>query len=246
MLSVKKLYTNLAILAVTIPFLCFAFWPEIKIAYAIYHAEQLIEEKKYDEALTLIDDIIKQKAITDGVYDLRGRAHDGQKNYKAAIDDYTKSIEINPKYVRGYGFRAGDYIRLGQYQKAIDDCTKAIALDPKSPYVGNYGMRALAYNELHQYDKAIADYTQAIEIEPKVSIFYGRRGMDYQKLKQYQKAIDDYTKVIELNPNALNYFVRSLAYSKLGNESLAAIDKSAAEKLGFSKKSEETIQELLE
>ena len=40
--------------------------------------------------------------------------------YKNAIDDYSKAIDLNPDYIKAYYNRANAYLKLGQYQNAIE------------------------------------------------------------------------------------------------------------------------------
>ena len=53
-----------------------------------------------------------------------------KQNYKGAIQDYTKAIELNPKDADAYIGRGIDKHELKDYKGAIQDYTKAIELDP--------------------------------------------------------------------------------------------------------------------
>ena len=73
-------------------------------------------------------------------------------NYKQAIGDYDKAIELNPKFAKAYDNRAAAYGSLGNYRKAIEDWSKAIELDPKSAMV--YYNLGVAYWSLGNYRQA--------------------------------------------------------------------------------------------
>ena len=112
--------------------------------------------------------------------------------------DYTKAIEINPKFAESYVGRANIYTRTGDFDRAIADATKAIEIDPKNRDA--HDNRGLAYGRKGDYDHAIADSTTVIEIDPKNSHAYGVRGNAYEGKGDYDLAIADYAKLIEIEP----------------------------------------------
>ncbi|OUL43594.1 hypothetical protein B0W81_03030 [Prochlorococcus sp. HOT_208_60] len=91
------------------------------------------------------------------------------KNYKGAIEDFTKAIEIDGSFFY-------------------------TSLKKRDNY---YSLRGGAKEKLEDYQGAIDDYTKAIEILD-FDFFFKSRADAKQKLKDYQGAIDDYTKVIEI------------------------------------------------
>ena len=54
-----------------------------------------------------------------------------KSEYDSAIRDYTKAIELDPKFVDAYNNRGLSYDNKKEYDSAIRDYTKAIELDPK-------------------------------------------------------------------------------------------------------------------
>ncbi len=56
-------------------------------------------------------------------------------DYKGAIQDYTKAIELNPRYALAYHWRGNAKFSLKDYRGAIQDYTKAIELDPKNAWL---------------------------------------------------------------------------------------------------------------
>ena len=106
------------------------------------------------------------------VYFYRGSAYFKKKNFDAAIADYTKAIDANPKYVEAYGNRGNAYNEKDEYALAIADYNKAIELAPKNSMLHSllYTNRGLVYERIGDKNKAIADYKKAIVIDPSNSI----------------------------------------------------------------------------
>jgi tetratricopeptide (TPR) repeat protein len=157
----------------------------------------------------------------------RGNAYGKLKQYKRAIEDYSKAIELDLKFADAYNNRGNAYDELKQYKRAIEDYNKAIELNPT--YAMAYYNRGNAYGKLKQHEKAIEDYSKAIELDLKYADAYNNRGNAYGKLKQHEKAIEDYSKAIELNPNDADaYNNRGTAYGELQHQEEAIGDYNKA------------------
>ena len=135
----------------------------------------------------------------------RGNAKQELKEYKAAITDYDKAIELNPNFTEAYSKRGNVKSLLQEYKEAILDYDKAIELNPN--YYKAYSNRAVAKQELKEYKEAIADFDKAIELNPKYALFYSNRGDLKQILKECKDAITDYDKAIELDPKYTQAYI---------------------------------------
>ena len=81
------------------------------------------------------------------------------KDFDSAIINFTKAIELDPKYAAAYNGRGGAYGSLKKYPEAIADCTKAIKLDPTDAIA--YNNRGIAYKALGKTIEAEADFAKA-------------------------------------------------------------------------------------
>jgi len=63
----------------------------------------------------------------------------GRKEYDKAIADYTKAIQIDPKFASAYSNRGSAYGMKGEYDKAIADFNKAMELNPGIMYLYQTG-----------------------------------------------------------------------------------------------------------
>lgn len=72
-----------------------------------------------------------------------------------AIIEFTKAIEINPRYAEAYHERGLAYDAIGEYDLAISDYNKAIEINPS--YERAYNHRRLAKSAKDKSDLVISD-----------------------------------------------------------------------------------------
>jgi len=92
-----------------------------------------------------------------------------KKEYKKAIDDFTKAIGLDPNDADNYALRGMVYATTGEYDKAIADYDKAIKLDPKckNAYLG----KGAIYSVKGEHDKSFANYKKLSQLAPTDSTF---------------------------------------------------------------------------
>jgi len=81
-----------------------------------------------------------------------------QEEYGYAIDDASKAIELDPKYMKAYYRRGLCHLSVLKYQKAIEDFRTSLKLDPKN---------AIAKSQLEATQKLVRriEFEKAIEVE---------------------------------------------------------------------------------
>ncbi len=190
----------------------------------IFTAISFNRTKTWENDLTLWNDVIeKYPNNVFKSYANRGIAFSSLQQWDNAITDFTRVIEMDPRYGWGYIDRGVAYQHKGQWDKSVDDFTKAIEINEKD--FDAYAGRAVSYGVLGQLDKAITDLTKAIQMNPKYSKGYSNRGLTYANLGYLDKAIADYSKAIELDPEYRDaYTNRSLAYGRLNQWDNAIVD----------------------
>ncbi|SRR5258708_97428 len=85
-------------------------------------------------------------------------------NCGKAISEYTKSIQLNPKYPQAYNNRAYTYMRMRNYSAALSDLNKALELKPD--YIQALMNRGDIHNYYYQIDRqsAVKDYEKVIAL----------------------------------------------------------------------------------
>jgi tetratricopeptide (TPR) repeat protein len=135
---------------------------------------QYAEQKKYDDA---IRECTKQINSDVGVisnveysYMNRGIAYEAKGLLGEAIADYSKAIEIKPRYDGAYVNRGNAYKAKGLIVRAIADYNKAIELNPKNDKA--YYNRGTVYKAKGLIDQAMEDFNKTIELNPNKDITY--------------------------------------------------------------------------
>ncbi|OGS43805.1 MAG: hypothetical protein A2539_06010 [Elusimicrobia bacterium RIFOXYD2_FULL_34_15] len=91
-----------------------------------------------------------------------GRLNQDNKKHDEAIENYTKAIQIYPKFIEAYDFRGLSYYIKGKYDNAIKDFNKVIEYSPNNGMC--YMERGAAYYLKGLSDEAIKDFNKAIEL----------------------------------------------------------------------------------
>jgi tetratricopeptide (TPR) repeat protein len=163
------------------------------------------------------------------VYQYRGSAYLGLGQYDPAIDDLTKSINIQADAL-SYTLRGGAYEAQHRYDRAIPDFSAAIQLKPDVAELYLYrGNCRLAKGDTAD---SITDFNVVIQKKPGLPDGYYLRARANLLLNQNDATIGDLNKLVSLDPKwkAVALFYRALANEAKGQNALAESDfKSAAD-----------------
>jgi tetratricopeptide (TPR) repeat protein len=156
-----------------------------------------------------------------------GFAHYEAKEYRDAIADFNRVLQITSNDIDTLFYRSYLYAEIKDYDGAIAGYTELIELKPDNAVY--YYNRGIAYYGKGDYDRAIAGYTQALWLNPDYATAYHNRGAAYQNKGDHDRAIADYTQAIRINPNyAAAYNNRGNAYQNKGDHDHAIADLNQA------------------
>ncbi len=157
----------------------------------------------------------------------RGNGYLKLKQWSSAIADYSKALEVDPKYQRPYTNRAFAYLSNGDAEHAAPDADKAIKIDPNKTFA--YIVRAFADEKLDKWDAAIADFSVVIKQTNGEAQSYYNRGVAYYSKGDLDHAVADLDKTIAIDPKRADAFVyRGLARRVKGEMAGAIADHTAA------------------
>lgn len=178
-----------------------------------------------------------KKTIRSAEYFEEGIQYKKQRQFKKAIAQFSKSLELCPRITNAYYEKGIAYCYLAQHKKAVEEFTKAIQIDKS--FIKAYLKRAetkVKYPFATSMDKikkgfkeAVEDYTRILEIDPRYINAYKGRSTAYWFLKKYDLALKDINTYIKNVPDdAQAYYDRGLTYAKMGKYGWAILEYSRA------------------
>jgi tetratricopeptide (TPR) repeat protein len=157
----------------------------------------------------------------------RGNAYARQGQYDLAIQDYDKSINLDPNFAKPLNNRGVVYKKQGDYDRALQDFNAAIFID--SNYADAFANRAEIYQEKRDYPGALKDLDQAIRLQSDLGVLFNERCWIRAITGELQPALSDCNEAVRLDPNAAAGFdSRGFTYLKLGQWDLAIADFNSA------------------
>ena len=108
----------------------------------------------------------------------RGTLLYGQGDFKGAISQFTKAIDLEPAYAEAYNNLGIAHSALGELPEAIGNFKKALELNPTDAVAHiNLGN---AYNQGEDYACAILAFTHALDITPEFAEAHNGLGLAYE------------------------------------------------------------------
>ncbi len=146
------------------------------------------------------------------------RFMEGMK-YEAALEQFTKAIDIDPNSPDGYLARAEALEKMAKYDDAYEDIEKALVLDPNSVSVLYQAGRIC--NLLGRYDEALAHLNRVTAIEKRNKDVYPEKVETLLNLGYYDQALRASDTALLLRNDVRNMHDRGRVYVKLNNDLLA-------------------------
>ena len=150
----------------------------------------------------------------------RGNLLMARNKVDAAIESYTKAIELKPDYAEAYVRRGMARRAKGELAGSIEDYEKAGSIDPKATrnnrdVAESYSNRG--YNRLNEMDVegAIADFTKAAEIYPREADHFYKRGHARLINEDLEGAAADFDKALGMVERQ-NVFLQTLIHANRG------------------------------
>lgn len=157
----------------------------------------------------------------------RGMAYVNLKEFDKALQDLTKSLEINPNFGEAYFGLSFIKEAQGNLDSALLYCDKAEMHG--CPLQQLQERRAGIFEKQGSYQAAINEMTKLIQVAPSNATYYNNRGYEKNQLQQYEDAIKDLDSAIKLDSlMAFAYNNKSFALLKLKqtNDALAYANSS--------------------
>jgi tetratricopeptide (TPR) repeat protein len=149
-------------------------------------AFELLNQRKYSQAIELCNEIISKHPKHYNAYYTRGLVYHTLKDYQKAIEDYTTAIKYDDDFFSIYLNRGSVYLKQEKYEKALDDFKIAVELEPAN--IESLNNLGLAYYHLGNCKMAIENYDHAIILSPQTGYLYYNKGHCYAASMNFDEA----------------------------------------------------------
>jgi tetratricopeptide (TPR) repeat protein len=193
----------------------------------------------FNMAVQLTEDMTRGGVNADALF-VRSIMFGAVMNFSQALDDLSKSIELEPtnklallnrSVIR---FKMVEAIRALEAQKMPSEIGLQSRITAKNTPSVTAGGDQL--ERIIDYDLIIHDLNRIIEIDSRFAFAYFNRGIMMCIRRDFEAGINDFSKAIELNPEfAEAYFNRGLTRIFLKQEQQGVADLSKAGELGLYK-----------
>ena len=147
---------------------------------------------------------VATKPKADDFY-LRGGSKFKQQNYRGAVTDLSKAVNLNPRYADAYMKLGDTFYKLKSYQKAVNSYSKVIKITPRDSKA--YLKRGMTRYMIKQYRGSLNDFNSSLRIDNRTSfagVAYMARAITYIKLGNKQRARLDLQKAQSIFSNYKN------------------------------------------
>lgn len=176
--------------------------------------------------LALISLSLQGHAQSARQYYKAGLAFSEAGNYKDAVGQFTRSLEIDPEYLQSYIERARAFEATGDLQKAADDLQQALSFEQKKESL-YYEAARLNYL-LSSFDIALELIKRSLELKSNYEPGYRMQCLILLATGDYSGALASINKALTLKDSPENNFYRGQLSEKMNNPEQALSDYSKA------------------
>ncbi len=198
---------------------------KIELYNEIKVAQFLTTEKKMDQAIEKITDVLKiDPSVLEARYIL-GNIYSKQKKYDQAVEEFKKALEVDPDYYDAIFGLALAYKDSGKLDEAIVGFRRLMEIDPRDTkpflHLGDI------YEERGELDEAQRYLESGVELDPESPIFHNNLGAVYLKKKMYALAEKEIKAALEIErhvPLRNAHFNMALLHEARGELDLAVLE----------------------
>jgi tetratricopeptide (TPR) repeat protein len=163
-------------------------------------AQTLFHDRKFKEAIALLDPFIAAHPRDARALVLRGDSKADLGDNDGALKDYNSAIKIEPEYQYAYVTRCETRLQLDDAAGALRDCDTAVRLDATDPLA--YEDRADVQFQREAYDLALSDYDKAIELGRSSAYVFAARCDTERLTGKQERAKADCEKALAIDPKS--------------------------------------------
>ena len=187
----------------------------------VNYAVKLLTNGQINEALKIVEALIKKSPNVPLLYNIRGVCYQTIKELGNAIDDFSQATILKSDYAEAYCNLGVTYQEKGDLVSAVNAYKNAIDNDNNYPTAhNNLGKIFLASGEI---DSSIKHLECAITLKSDFADAHNNLGSAFLRINKLNDAIKSYKKAIALKPDfAVANNNLGIAYLRTGDPKLAS------------------------
>ena len=158
-----------------------------------------LRHREYAQAIKFFQDAIKLDEDCVEAHQGLGAAFFHAQKLDAAVEHFTRWMQLQPKEAKPYINLGAVYNRMGNHQKAADLLQRAIQKDSNS-FEAYYNL-GIAYRNLDRFGMAMNAYKEAIRLNPEAPDVHQNLANVYRKMNNHRKAIEHFERALEIDPD---------------------------------------------
>ena len=147
-------------------------------------------------------------------YSKAGKEFIEAKNYKDAIEQFSKAIALAPKEADYYMLRAKAYEKNNNLSSAYDDVIRALAFDKD---VDNYFEAGLLAFSLKRYDDALTHLDKVLEMKKSRNDAFEFKVRCFIAKQAYKDALPISEAALKNKETAANFYLNAVIWDNLGD-----------------------------
>jgi len=198
-----------------------------KLDNEIHRLCDLYSQGQFKKVLTQTTELLQRFPQSTALYIIEGDSNAKLKKLDAAINSYTKAINLKPNFAVSH-FNLGVVLQdKGDLEAALESYKEAVTINPD--YLEAHYNMATALHENGDAKEAINSYIKVLKINPQHSRSYNNMGNTLNDRGNYDAALVCFEKAIKLDPNfaeAYNNKGTSLREKGQLDKSVISFDKA--------------------
>lgn len=182
--------------------------------FKIREARLMAIDKKFYEALELLNHVELLEPANDEIYLTKGEIYSQMNKHELAIEEYNKSIPYSDQPEEIYANIAFEYENLNDYPNTIKFLKKALSIKPESENLVHE--IAFFFEITGREEEAIDFFNEFLDENPYSKVAWFNLGIFFNSLELYEKAIEAYDFTLAIDETFSSaYFNIANSYSGL-------------------------------
>jgi len=201
------------------------------IVDAVYgRGSQLMEAKRWTEALTLFDEVLRSDPNNTSALYNRAVCLQNLSRWTEAVADFTEVLRRDPKNTDAFYNRGTCLQNLSRSREALADFSEVLKRDPANTRA--LYNRGICLQDVKRWTEAVADFTEVLHRDRNNTGALYNRALCHMNLRMLREALADLNAAIQIRPSRGAYSNRAIIRSSLGDSAGAKSDQRLAAEFG--------------